>query len=167
MIFTLRSKLTKSTSFCQFCLLTFRCYQLPVLWSCFGVHVIFILHIFQFLYMPKWKIQHAGTSHGFMTLSGGTLCSEPNEWIILIHMRHFPAVGDMLLLFRVYFAACTRACWAGSFVESLSKPLWSRLLCHTRTQSWARQSSADTQLLPCIKGSTDLSIYVGGVTGMC
>ena len=82
---------------CQFCLLTFRCYQLPVQWSCFGVHVIFILHIFQFLHMPKWKIQRSGTSHGFMILSGGTWCSEPNEWIIPIHMWHFPAVGDIII----------------------------------------------------------------------
>lgn len=122
---------------CQFCLLTFRCYQLPVLWSCFGVHVIFILHIFQFLHMPKWKIQCSGTSHGFMILSSGTLCSEPNEWIILIHMWHFPAVGDMLL-FLVYFAASAGACWAGCFVESLYKSFWGRLFSSTRTQSRAQ-----------------------------
>lgn len=44
-----------------------------------------------------------------MILSGETLCSEPNEGIIFIHMWYFAAVGDSLL-FLVCFAASTQAC---------------------------------------------------------
>lgn len=118
-IFTLCCKLSQSTSLCVSFATRFQMSPTP---SITGLW-FFILHIFQFLHMPRWKIQHWGASQGFMILSGETLCSEPNEGIILIHMWYFAAVGDVLLSL-VCFAASTQAYWSGCFVESLYKSLW-------------------------------------------
>lgn len=107
MIFTLCHKLAQSTSLCvSFAyslsdVTSFQCYGAALEYMWFSFYTFF-----QFLHRPKRKSQHSGTSCGFMILSGGTLCSEPNEWIILIHMWHFPSVGDMLW-FLVCFAAST------------------------------------------------------------